>query len=175
MRAILLLHHNQAPKPGTTESCFIKLRLLAILALVFLSGGALAQVQETIPPFLSSGQRGTATAQTPVIAKVEQHRATEALVDAASLPPIASIEAGSDIRSFLAPGVPQELTRAALRRAWVTDPAIRDFVGRSENCWDFTAPDGAPGSAPGATDGAAKLPVGVLDPSNSRDGIVSVQ
>jgi len=51
MRAILLLHHNQAPKPGTTESCFIKLRLLAILALVFLSGGALAQVQKQSRPF----------------------------------------------------------------------------------------------------------------------------
>ena len=67
------------------------------------------------------------------------------LVDLASLPPIKSIGAGSDIRAFLAPGVPADLARAALRRAWSADPAIRDFVGLSENSWDFTAPDGVPG------------------------------
>src|SRR5437868_104836 len=61
------------------------------------------------------------------------------------LPPIESIQSGSDIKAFLAPGVPSELTRAALRRAWAVDPAIRDFVGLSENSWDFNAPDGVPG------------------------------
>jgi hypothetical protein len=65
--------------------------------------------------------------------------------DLASLPPIESISAASDVRAFLAPGVPLELTRAALRRAWVTDPNIRDFVGIAENQWDFTKPDGVPG------------------------------
>jgi hypothetical protein len=44
--------------------------------------------------------------------------------------------------------VPSELTRAALRRAWATDPAIRDFIGLAENQWDFTAPGGAPGFGP---------------------------
>jgi len=65
--------------------------------------------------------------------------------DPTSLPPIESIGAGSDIRAFLAAGVPMELTRAALRRAWSTDPAIRDFIGLSENSWDFNAPGGVPG------------------------------
>ena len=65
------------------------------------------------------------------------------MFNALSLPPIESIGAESDIRPFLQPGVPQELTRAALRRAWVTDPAIRDFIGLSENSWDFNSPDGA--------------------------------
>ena len=41
--------------------------------------------------------------------------------------------------------MPVELTRAALRRAWVSDPAIRDFIGLAENQWDFTKPDGVPG------------------------------
>ena len=68
--------------------------------------------------------------------------------DPASLPPIESINAASDVRTFLAPGVPPELTRAALRRAWVTDPNIRDFVGIAENQWDFTKPDGVPGFGP---------------------------
>ena len=65
--------------------------------------------------------------------------------DIASLPPIESIDATTDIRAFLAPGVPVELTRAALRRAWTSDPAIRDFVGIAENQWDFTNPDTVPG------------------------------
>jgi hypothetical protein len=67
------------------------------------------------------------------------------LVDLASLPPIESICAGSDVRAFLTPGVPADLARAALRRAWSAEPAIRDFIGLSENSWDFTAPDGVPG------------------------------
>jgi hypothetical protein len=65
--------------------------------------------------------------------------------DPSSLPPIESITAASDIRAFLAPGVPEELSRAALRRAWVIDPTIREFVGIAENQWDFTRPDGVPG------------------------------
>jgi hypothetical protein len=67
------------------------------------------------------------------------------LFDPASLPPIESIGAGSDIRAFLAPGVPADVTRAALRRAWSSDPAIRDFIGLSENSWDFNASGGVPG------------------------------
>ena len=62
------------------------------------------------------------------------------------LPPIDSITAVSDVRAFLAAGVPEDVTRAALRRAWLTDPTIRDFVGLAENQWDFAKPDGVPGS-----------------------------
>jgi Protein of unknown function (DUF3306) len=65
--------------------------------------------------------------------------------DLASLPPIESITATSDIRPFLAPGVPEQLTRAALRRLWAIDPMIRNFVGLAENQWDFTKPDSLPG------------------------------
>jgi hypothetical protein len=61
--------------------------------------------------------------------------------DIASLPPIESIGVGTDIRAFLVAGVPAEIKRAALRRVWVADPAIRDFVGLAENDWDFTKPD----------------------------------
>jgi 6-methylsalicylate decarboxylase len=46
----------------------------------------------------------------------------------------------STIRAFLRPGVPAELARAALRRAWVADPAIRDFIGLAESSRDFNAP-----------------------------------
>jgi len=73
---------------------------------------------------------------------------TSATLDLASLPPLQSIAAGTDIRSFLGSSVPIELTRAALRRAWVTDPAIRDFVGIAENQWDFNDPTAMPGFGP---------------------------
>ena len=56
------------------------------------------------------------------------------------LPSIESIVAESDVRAFLAPGVPPELTRAALRRAWSADPKIRDFIGLSENSWGLQRP-----------------------------------
>jgi hypothetical protein len=65
--------------------------------------------------------------------------------DVESLPPIESITADTDVRAFLAPGIPAQLTRAALRRAWTADPAIRDFVGLAENAWDFNAPESITG------------------------------
>jgi hypothetical protein len=65
--------------------------------------------------------------------------------DLASLPSLDSITAATDIRAFLKPGVPAELARAALRRAWAADPTIRDFRGLQENDWDFTDPDSVPG------------------------------
>jgi hypothetical protein len=70
---------------------------------------------------------------------------TKPLFDITKLPPIETITATTDIRAFLAPGVPPELARAALRRAWVADPAIRDFIGIAENQWDFNDPDSIPG------------------------------
>jgi len=65
--------------------------------------------------------------------------------DLSSLPSIESIGVNSDISAFLHAGVPSAIRNAALRRAWVADPAIRDFVGLAENTWDFTAPEGVPG------------------------------
>src|SRR4051812_3720045 len=72
----------------------------------------------------------------------------EDVFDPATLPPIDSITALTDIRDFLRTGVPAELSRAALRRAWSADPAIRDFVGLAENAWDFTDPNAMPGFGP---------------------------
>ena len=73
------------------------------------------------------------------------------------LPPVETIDATTDIRVFLQKGVPQDLTRAALRRAWSSDPAIRDFIGLSENSWDFNDPNGVPGFAPSVPDAAREL------------------
>ena len=73
---------------------------------------------------------------------------TDPVVDLTKLPPIESITAATDIQPFLARGVPSELTRAALRRAWAADPTIRDFIGLAENAWDFNAPDAMGGFGP---------------------------
>ena len=65
--------------------------------------------------------------------------------DVGSLPPIEAIGAGTDITAFMQPGVPSALRHAALRRAWSADPAIRNFMGPTENYWDAAGPDGVPG------------------------------
>ncbi len=89
---------------------------------------------------------------------------------AAELPPIDSIDSGTDIRAFLEQGVPQDLARAALRRAWSSDPAIRDFIGLSENAWDFNAPEGVPGFGPFAPDAARQLVAQVLGDPDPASG-----
>src|SRR5262245_63979333 len=61
---------------------------------------------------------------TPVVSGASE--SSEAAFDVTKLPPIETITAETDIRAFLAPGVPAELTRAALRRAWAADPKIRE-------------------------------------------------
>jgi Protein of unknown function (DUF3306) len=81
---------------------------------------------------LKSPESGTATPSVPEF-------------DVASLPPIESIEAGTDISAFMRKGVPSALRHAALRRAWAADPSIRDFVGLNENFWDAAGPAGVPG------------------------------
>jgi len=80
--------------------------------------------------------------------KTPDKAASKPEFDLASLPSLDSITAITDIRAFLAPGVPTDLARAALRRAWATDPAIRDFKGLAENDWDFTDPTAMPGFGP---------------------------
>jgi hypothetical protein len=68
--------------------------------------------------------------------------------DLSNLPPIESIDAATDVTAFLRKGIPEELSWAALRRAWSADPAIRDFVGLAENAWDFNDPNAMPGFGP---------------------------
>ncbi|MBR0832194.1 DUF3306 domain-containing protein [Bradyrhizobium manausense] len=68
--------------------------------------------------------------------------------DLSSLPSLDLITSETDITSFLRKGIPQELKRAALRRAWSADPAICGFVGLAENAWDFNDPTAMPGFGP---------------------------
>lgn len=70
------------------------------------------------------------------------------VVDLTKLPSLDQITAETDITTFLKPGVPADLARAALRRAWATDPAVRDFVGLQENDWVFNKPGPDQGFGP---------------------------
>jgi hypothetical protein len=91
--------------------------------------------------------------------------------DPASLPPIESITAETDIRAFIAAGVPTELARAALRRAWTSDPKIRDFVGLADYAWDFNAPGSMAGFGPLAGADALRAQMARrLAPDTTRDG-----
>jgi hypothetical protein len=79
------------------------------------------------------------------------------------LPSVESITENTDIRGFLRSGVPPELTRSALRRAWTSDASIRDFIGIAENQWDFNDPSTIAGfGPPGGIDDAPALLNGAL-------------
>lgn len=84
---------------------------------------------------------GEAARDMPAEARTAEAPANaEPAFDPDLLPPLESIDATTDITPFLAKGVPADLTRAALRRVWTADPAIRDFVGLAEYAWDFNDP-----------------------------------
>jgi hypothetical protein len=90
--------------------------------------------------------------------------------DPLGLPSIDSITADTDIRCFLAPGVPPELTRAALRRAWAADPRIRDFVGLADYDWDFNAPGSMTGfGSLEMTDELRRMAAQIVGPAPTRD------
>lgn len=67
--------------------------------------------------------------------------------DVTTLPPVESLTIESDFAAFLRKEVPEALKRAALRKAWSLDPAIRDFIGPADYAWDYNAPDGVPGAS----------------------------
>jgi hypothetical protein len=67
----------------------------------------------------------------------------------AALPKIEEITAETDITVFLRKGVPEMLKNAALRRMWLLDPKIRDFVGDARDyAYDWNVPGGVPGNGP---------------------------
>jgi hypothetical protein len=102
--------------------------------------GAAARVPEKSDGSNATASPGDAPAQPAGRDKAPAPTDAKPAFDITKLPSLDSITAATDVRAFLAPGVPAELTRAALRRAWITDPAIRDFKGLAENDWDFTDP-----------------------------------
>lgn len=66
-----------------------------------------------------------------------------------ALPRIEDLTAETDFLPFLRQGVPVVLRRAALRRMWTLDPAIRDFVGEARDySYDWNVVGGVPVSGP---------------------------
>jgi hypothetical protein len=100
-----------------------------------------------------------ATAVMPEVGSCPSQHGDDEAFDLASLPSIESIAAETDIRAFLHSSVPAELTRVALRRAWASDPVIRDFIGIAESQWDFNDPHAMPGFGP-------------LQPTNNLPGLL---
>jgi hypothetical protein len=97
------------------------------------------------PAATDAADRAAAASSLP---QAKRGQPEDSPVDLASLPPLDSITAGTDIRAFLQSGVPADLAKAALRRAWAADPAIRDFIEIAENQWDFANPVSIPGFGP---------------------------
>jgi hypothetical protein len=94
------------------------------------------------------GSRPEASVDTEMPSVQQQDEVVDEPFDPASLPPIETITVDTDIRGFLQSRVPAALTRAALRQAWASDQAIRDFIGIAENQWDFNDPTAMPGFGP---------------------------
>jgi len=64
------------------------------------------------------------------------------------LPRLEDLTAESGLSVFLRKGVPEALRRAALRKMWSLDPAIRDHIGLSEYAWDFNQSGSMAGFGP---------------------------
>ena len=100
-------------------------------------------------------RRKRAAMPAPAEAPVEVAEAAQ------ELPALDTLDAASDYTAFLARGVPADVQRGALQRAWATDPKIADFRGMAEYAWDYNAP--AYGRLR-ATDDVARLLQAVLVP-----------
>lgn len=66
----------------------------------------------------------------------------------AELPRVDDLLPSQDLTAFMQPWIPSGLRAAAMRRMWLIDPAIRDFVDPARDyAHDYNAPGGAPGYA----------------------------
>jgi hypothetical protein len=82
----------------------------------------------------------------------------------AALPSLDEIMDGSDIKPFLAKGVPAKLKNAAMRRLWLATPGVRDYSDPAvDYAWDWNAPGGVPGGGGSLSEaGVAKMVKGLI-------------
>ncbi len=74
------------------------------------------------------------------------------------IPPAAETIPLEEIAGWLPRHVPEVWRQAALRRLWIADPAIRNFIGPADYAWDWNTAGGVPGWGPlRAIDDIAKL------------------
>ena len=90
----------------------------------------------------------------------------------AALPPIDTIGDGSDIKPFLARGVPASLKNTALRRLWSATPGVRDYSDPAvDYAWDWNAPGGVPGGGGTLSESAvAKMVKNLIGESRASGG-----
>ena len=67
----------------------------------------------------------------------------------AELPRLEELVPGQSLQAFMQSWVPTDIRTAALRRMWLLDPAIRDYVNPAlDYAYDYNIPGGAPGYGP---------------------------
>jgi hypothetical protein len=67
----------------------------------------------------------------------------------AELPRLDDLVPGQSLSAFMQSWVPTDIRTAALRRMWLLDPAIRDYVNPAlDYAYDYNIPGGAPGYGP---------------------------
>jgi hypothetical protein len=83
-----------------------------------------------------------------IVESIEPHD-PEAITpeELAALPPIEEITDAADFSQYLRKGVPAILRNAAMRRMWLLDPAIRDYVDPAlDYAYNWNIPGGVPGN-----------------------------
>lgn len=99
---------------------------------------------EPVPENQAAASEVTAELQPPPEAELQL-----SAEELAALPSIEDMTVHTDLTQFLRAGVPAPLRKAALRRMWAVDPAIRDYVGEAlDYAYDWNTPGGVPGSGP---------------------------
>jgi Protein of unknown function (DUF3306) len=84
-------------------------------------------------------------AEHPEAAPAAPEARPSAPVEDLPLPSLDSIVPGGDVSAFFQSHVPEALRTAALRKLWVTDPEIKNFIEMADYQWDFNNPDSIPG------------------------------
>lgn len=97
--------------------------------------------------FLARWSRLKQASRAPVGAQTSATEPALSPAEIAALPRIDELTAASSLAPFMQRGVPAQLRNAALRRMWMLDPAIRDYVGHARDyAYDWNAPGSVPGS-----------------------------
>jgi Protein of unknown function (DUF3306) len=92
--------------------------------------------------------------------------------DLSSLPDIESLTPETDISLFMQKGVPEALRNEALRKMWVLDPAIRNYVGEAlDYAWDWNTPGGVPGSGGEITQSALDFASSLFSNISSHENV----
>ncbi len=97
-----------------------------------------ASVEPTEAPQALDGAREEGAEHLPEPAAVDSTTGEATKVDPADLPDIDSLDADSDFTVFMDKGVPEAVTRRALRRLWRLDPVFGHLDGLNDYDLDYT-------------------------------------